>query len=505
MSSIKKIVLNSSALYIRMIFVMLVNLLATRFLMANFGINGFGLYNVISSIVVLGAFITGILTVSSQRFISSGLATAGHAGANDYLNAIFAVHIICFISIIIILEVFGYIYINGFLKQDVLPINDVYYIYHITVAGFSFSIFISFLNSICIAEENMSAYARFSILDATLKLLIAYSTLFVHKNTMIVYALAMLFEVIIMVFIMVIFIHRRYPYYKIKNNYDFMKIREVFSFVIWSLWGGVATVLSNQGINLLLNYNFGVAINAARGVSMQINSAYLQIVNNFQLAINPQLVKSYASNDISRFERLFFLGSKVSILFSTIIFFILYFNINYVLSLWLINYSEEMVSFSKLIITDAYITSFSTAIILAIQASGRIKIYQSIVGVILLLNLPLSYVALKYWHEPQLVFVVSITLSILSLISRMLFLQKIVKIKFGSFLFAIILPNICVFAIVSLVVNYKISLALTFQQFIINSVVITLLVLFLFVFISLNSMERKVLANNFLKITKGFK
>ncbi|NJA68688.1 O144 family O-antigen flippase, partial [Escherichia coli] len=373
MSSIKKIVLNSSALYIRMIFVMLVNLLATRFLMANFGIDGFGLYNVISSIVVLGAFITGILTVSSQRFISSGLAKAGHVGANDYLNAIFAVHILCFISIIIILEIFGYIYINGFLKQDVLPINDVYYIYHITVAGFSFSIFISFLNSICIAEENMSAYARFSILDATLKLLIAYSTLFVHKNTMIVYALAMLFEVIIMVFVMVIFIHRRYPYYKINNNYDFMKIKEVFSFVIWSLWGGVATVLSNQGINLLLNYNFGVAINAARGVSMQINSAYLQIVNNFQFAINPQLVKSYASNDISRFERLFFLGSKVSILFSTIIFFILYVNINYVLSLWLINYSEDMVSFSKLIIIDAYITSFSTAIILAIQASGRIK------------------------------------------------------------------------------------------------------------------------------------
>ncbi|EPA3922766.1 O144 family O-antigen flippase, partial [Escherichia coli] len=172
---------------------------------------------------------------------------------------------------------------------------------------------------------------------------------------------------------------------------------------------------------------------------------------------------------------------------------------------WLINYSEDMVSFSKLIIIDAYITSFSTAIILAIQASGRIKIYQSIVGVILLLNLPLSYAALKYWHEPQLVFVVSITLSILSLIFRMLFLQKIVKIKFRSFLFVIIFPNICVFAIVSLVVNYNISLALTFQQFIINSVLITLLVIFLFIFISLNSMERKMLLNNFLKITKGFK
>lgn len=164
-----------------------------------------------------------------------------------------------------------------------------------------------------------------------------------------------------------------------------------------------------------------------------------------------------------------------------------------------------MVSFSKLIIIDAYITSFSTAIILAIQASGRIKIYQSIVGVILLLNLPLSYAALKYWHEPQLVFVVSITLSILSLIFRMLFLQKIVKIKFRSFLFVIIFLNICVFAIVSLVVNYNISLALTFQQFIINSVLITLLVIFLFIFISLNSMERKMLLNNFLKITKGFK
>ena len=278
MSSIKKIVLNSSALYIRMIFVMLVNLLATRFLMANFGIDGFGLYNVISSIVVLGAFITGILTVSSQRFISSGLAKAGHVGANDYLNAIFAVHILCFISIIIILEIFGYIYINGFLKQDVLPINDVYYIYHITVAGFSFSIFISFLNSICIAEENMSAYARFSILDATLKLLIAYSTLFVHKNTMIVYALAMLFEVIIMVFVMVIFIHRRYPYYKINNNstYKFDKqwdglIHHIASTVQSSIDVILLTIFSNL-TNISIYSVYALITNGIRALIVSLTN-----------------------------------------------------------------------------------------------------------------------------------------------------------------------------------------------------------------------------------------
>ena len=70
------------------------------------------------------------------------------------------------------------------------------------------------------------------------------------------------------------------------------------SFSGWSFLGQVAIVFSSQGNNILLNMFYGVVVNAALGISNQVNSALMSFVSNFQTAFKPQITKSYANNDL---------------------------------------------------------------------------------------------------------------------------------------------------------------------------------------------------------------
>ena len=57
--------------------------------------------------------------------------------------------------------------------------------------------------------------------------------------------------------------------------------------------------MSNYGLNIVVNIFFGVVINVARGIAMQVNSALTQFVNSFSVAMNPQIIKSYAEGNVN--------------------------------------------------------------------------------------------------------------------------------------------------------------------------------------------------------------
>ena len=69
---------------------------------------------------------------------------------------------------------------------------------------------------------------------------------------------------------------------------------------------------NTQGVNILINLFFGVTVNAARGIATQLNAAVMQFVNNFTIAINPQITKSYASGDRKYMFMLVCRGAKYS-------------------------------------------------------------------------------------------------------------------------------------------------------------------------------------------------
>ena len=69
------------------------------------------------------------------------------------------------------------------------------------------------------------------------------------------------------------------------------------SFAVWNFIGCTAGLLKGQGVNVLLNIFVGPVLNAARGIADQVNAAICSFSGNFMTALNPQITKSYASDN----------------------------------------------------------------------------------------------------------------------------------------------------------------------------------------------------------------
>src|SRR5690606_5032528 len=109
-------------------------------------------------------------------------------------------------------------------------------------------------------------------------------------------------------------IQAAYRYYK-----DRKLFKELISFSGWMVFGQVAVVGASQGVNMILNIFIGVVVNAAMGLTNQVNAAVYSFVSNFQIAFRSQLIQSYAEKDIERHKDMVLNTSKYSLFLMAIL------------------------------------------------------------------------------------------------------------------------------------------------------------------------------------------
>src|SRR5690606_21637153 len=202
--------------------------------------------------------------------------------------------------------------------------------------------------------------------------------------------------------------------------------KALLSYSGWSLFGNIASVAKSQGSNILLNIFIGPIANAAYAIAIQVQAAVNLFVSNFQLAVNPQIVKSYAADKNKEMFMLINQSSKISFILMYVLSIPLLFDTDYILNLWLKDVPEYAVSFVFLIALNILIDSFSGPLMIGIQATGKIKYYQICLGILLFLNLPISYFYLVVTENPNMVIILSIILSTIALSFRLLFLKKLI-------------------------------------------------------------------------------
>lgn len=490
--SIKKIVLNSGVLYIRMILVMFITLYTTRLLLKNLGVVEFGLYSVISSFVVLGAFITGILTTASQRFLSEAIAVGEKEQVNKTFQMCLTVHLLLALFVFVLLEFTGTLYIKYQLVQNVASASVVNIVFQCSLLVFIVSIVFSLFSAVFIAEEDISLYSKVSIIDVVLKFAIAYCLVFFPDGSLVVYSVLLLSESLILLVLVIIVLRVKYKDYNLRISTDISRIKNILSFVLWSVWGGVATVLNNQGVNLLLNSFFGLYVNAARTVSMQVSSAVLQVTNSVLMAVNPQLVKSYTSANELYFRQLLFISAKIISVLAIIMFVVLFNNAQAILGIWLHNVPEYSLGFVRLVLIDVFINILSAPMILAVQACGRIKLYQTVVGGLLILNLPVAYLCLHFSNQPEIVYYVAILFSLLTLIMRIIFLKILLNINLWQYLYQVVMKSAVMLLVITWCMRLLFPVVDTFIEFISYGVMTCIATLILFVLFGLEKRERNV-------------
>lgn len=495
MSSSNGIAKNTMFLYVRMFLTMGISLYTSRVVLKALGVSDYGVYSVVGGVVSMFGFLNMAMASSTQRFLSFEIGKKNI----DKLNKIFitAVNIHLLIAVIIVLlsETIGLWFINNKLNVVANRMDAVNWIYHFAVLSLAVKIIQVPFNALIIAREKMKIYAIYSIVEVLLKLLGVYLLILISSyDKLKLYAFLMFIITFLVSILYREYCIRNFKESKYTRFYDKEIYNELLSYSGWSLFGNIAAVARGQGSNILLNIFFGTVVNAAYGISVQVNSAVKQFVSNFQIALNPQIIKTYAKGDFVQNHKLIFQGSKLSFFLLFILACPIWINIDFVLELWLGNPPENTGLFVRLAIISLLVDSISGPLMIGAQATGKIKWYQIVVGGVILLDMPITYLILKIYNLPEYSYYVTISITCSTLLIRLFFLKKLIKFKIGHYLKKVVLNIllITVFSLLSMFVYSKfIGLDNSFFSFLTSSAFILLVNFSLIVSIGFEKEEKK--------------
>lgn len=448
-SSNTRIAKNTLILYLRMIFILCVGLYTSRIVLNTLGVEDYGIYNVVGGFVAFFSFLNGAMATATQRFITYELAQGNEERQISTFSTSVIIHFTIALLIVIAAETVGLWFVCNKLVIPEERFLAAIWVYQFSISTMFVSIVSIPYNATIIAHEKMSAFAYISILDTVLKLVIVLLLTIVTFDKLVFYA-ALLFGISLLDrLIYGIYCKRHFAETRIKLIFDKKLFQEMTNIAGWSLFGNIAGVFYTQGLNVLLNMFFGPVVNSARAIAVTIQGVVTGFVSNFQMALNPQITKSYAVGDLHRMHSLIFASSKFSFFLLLFIALPIMIETRTILTLWLKIVPDHTVWFVRLMLCILLIDTLSNPLMISAQAVGRVKIYQSVVGGLLLLILPIAYVALRLGGNPETVFIVHMVVAVLALICRVIIVGRMVSFSFALYARKVLLPTTSVFLLTS--------------------------------------------------------
>lgn len=422
--------------------IMLVQLYTSRIVLNTLGVDDYGIYNVVGSVVVMFSFISGPLGTATQRFFNYELGRKNDGKLNLVFNLSLYCYLILAIMMFIIIEGGGIWYIENKMNLPESRLNAAMFAFQMSLISFIFQLIKTPFESLIVAHERMSFYAYTSILDVFLKLGNAYSLMWFGIDKLKLYSVNQLIISMIIVLTILLYCRKQFVNVRITKVWDKKVFTSLLSFSGWSLFGSVASMSANQGLNLLLNYFYGVAVNAAVGIANQVSAAVNQFVSNFQIAYRPQIVKYYAGDDYVSLRKLIINTSKYSYLLLFLLSCPIIFNIHFILKVWLGSVPQYAGEFVILNIIYMLLETLSAPMWMTVQATGKIRNYQLIISSIILLNIFLSFIFLSWGYSPLVVMEIKCILDIIYLIVRLVFMKNKVQLPIGDFVKQVLLQII---------------------------------------------------------------
>lgn len=454
----RRIAKNTALLYFRMILIMLVSLFTVRIILKSLGVIDYGIYNVVGGIVTMLSFLTGTMSSASQRFFAFELGRENYESLNKIFSATVNIYIIISIIILVIAETLGLWFLNNKMNIPADRIIAANWVYQFSILSFLASIIAIPYTSSIIAYEKMEIYAYVSIVEVFCKLLVVLLLVYANFDKLILYSFLMFFITLLVSIVYRFICVRKFDTCNYRYSWNKKDITPILTYASWNMIGAVAYLLKINGSNILLNIFFGPAINAARGIAFQVNSALSSFMMNFYMAVRPSITKAYSANDLRYFMQLVFQSSKFSYYLLFILSMPLLIETEYILELWLGEVPTYANIFTKLFIINILIESINNQLVAALQASGRIKIYQLIVSTMQLSVLPISFILLKMGAFPETVMYVSILVAIITFIPQLLITKKTISLSICMYLKDVVFYIVIVSAIsliIPLMIHYN--------------------------------------------------
>lgn len=439
----KRLVNNTIALYIRTFIVLLIMLYISRLLIKELGVEDYGIYNVVGSVVVLFSFLNNAMTLAVQRFTTYELGKGDMTELKRVFSMSVITQLICVLLVIVFAETIGLWFFKTQLNIPPERTTAALFAYQLSILTLCFSMIKVPYEAMIISYEKMSVYAYLGIIDAVLKLCVILLIPLLDYDNLILYTAGLSLETFI-----VLLIYKNYSTKNIegchfKAFWDWPLCKRILLFSGWSLCGGITNVSTQSGFVFLLNIFYGLIVNAAMGIANQVSSAVSSFVGSFQTSFRPQIVKAYAQNDNNRVLALVSKTSKISFLLVFLPALLLIINMPLILNVWLTDVPDYTVEFCRLIVISLIIDATTGPYNIAIMATGKIRNYQIAISISFTLDLIISYIMIKVGIMPQYILYSRITTrGLLNMYIGWYFLNKQLSFDIKLYLKEVILPII---------------------------------------------------------------
>lgn len=432
----RRIAKNTIFLYGRMLLGMLISLYTSRVILNALGVVDYGIQNVVGGFVGMFSLISSSLSSAISRFLTYEIGTGNVSRLKEVFSTSLLIQIVLSLVIVLLAETVGLWFLNNRL---VIPADRIYaanWIYQASIFAFVQGLMSCPYNALLIAHERMNVFAYFGIFNILFNLcivvFIAYAPFQFDK--LIVYSLLLLSMGLVMQTIYWRYSWKHFPESHEAPRFYKKSWKDMSGFATWNAIGCTAGILKDQGVNILINLFFGPAMNAARGVAGSVSNAVCSFSGNFMTAVSPQITKSYASDDKAYLYMLVERSSRFGFYLMMCIAIPIIFEAEFVLSLWLKNYPSHSVTFVRLVLMCALLEILSNSLITLQSATGKIRNYQIVVGGLLLMNFPVSWLTLKLGAPAFSVYIVAFIIGVGCMLLRLWFLRRMAGLSMRRYL-----------------------------------------------------------------------
>lgn len=440
-ASNSRIAKNTILLYVRMLITMAISLYTSRVVLATLGVEDFGVYNVVGGVVTMFTLLSGSITSAISRFMTYEL---GRGDAERLLNVFrtsVTIQILTSAVVLLVAEPIGLWLLNYQLNIPEGRLQAANAVFQCSIVTFILGLISTPYNAAVISHERMSFFAIASVSEAIVRLLLVISLQYVHTDKLITYSIFLTALALAGRIAYGVYCTRNFAECNYKFSLDKALLKEMFSFAGWNLWGSGSYLLMNHGVNLLVNVYFGVALNAARGIAMQVETAIGQFTNNFTQALNPQITKSFAKGDTGRTLKLVFTGSKFSFFLMSVVGLPMIMETDFIVGLWLKDTPAYAVMFIRLTTAIAMLSVVSSTMITAMLATGKIRNYQLVVGGLGMLIFPIVWGLYALGLPVYVSYLVHFGIFVLQLAARLIMLHKMIGLDIRHFITDVIWPD----------------------------------------------------------------
>lgn len=448
----KRLAKNTLLLYARMLLTVGISFYSTRLILANLGVDNYGIYNVIGGFVSMFYMITSTMTQAVGRFLTFELGAGNEKKLQQTFSTSVNILLLFALVVVALAETVGLWFVNCKLNISTERMSAANWIYQFSVLSFIFEMISVPYSASVISHEKMGTFAFVTILKVILTLGIAFLLSVSPIDKLVFYGLLVLFVSILVQLMYWIYCKKNFSECRYSFHIDKTIFRNMFGFAGWNFLTTCASMLSSQGVSIILNIHFGTVVNAAKGIASQVNGTVGAFSKNFTTALSPQITKSYAARELEYTKNLVYKGSKFSYLLFFLIALPCILEVDFLLSKWLKEVPPYAGAFVQLSLLNSLVEVLLNSSEILNRASGKIRNFQILVSVTQIFILLFSYIIIDITRNPVWAMAVTNILYIMIFVPRIIINKPFIGITFGYY-FRKVLCGIIIMSVLSLTIS----------------------------------------------------